>query len=553
MPCLAQDYPIPRTDDTMTLSDALLQFARLDAATLLQHRALQRGAHPFLHWAPFDAADARTWTYAQFADEVARVGAGLRARGVQPGQRVLMHLENCPELLITYFACAHIGAICVPTNAMAAGPELTYMAELTEAVGAVTQPRFAAKLAIHCPGLAWLAVTSSDAGLPCEPGTAPAAADSFDALRVAEPAPLRAPDASQALSILFTSGTTSRPKGVLWTHANALWAARLGATQQGFRADDIVQVFLPLFHVVGLSWSVLPTLWAGATVVLQPKFSATHYWPTAMHYRSTVGSHVIFSGNVLAGQPVPSGHAFRQWCNALSLPQHEAAFGVNVQGAWGMTEMVAQGIVGDLWAPQRPGSIGRPSVGYGIRIENDRGDACRPGETGSLLVKGVPGVSIFAEYFRNPQATRDAFDEEGYFRTGDSVILHDDGSIQFSDRNKDLIKVGGEGVSAAEVERVIAGVEGVAQVAVVSRPDASMGEVAVAYVIPRSDVAVHAGLEARITETCRKDLAKFKVPRAVYFVDDFPRISVGKISKVKLREMARATVVEQREEQPVRV
>lgn len=528
----------------MTFSDALLQFARLDAATLLQQRALQRGAHPFLHWATFDDAAAQTWTYAQFADDVARVAGGLRARGVQPGQRVMMHLENCPELLITWFACAHIGAVCVPTNAMAAGPELAYMAELTEAVGAVTQPRFAAKLAIHCPGLTWLAVTATDAGTPCEAGTSPAASDRFDALRASPPALLRAPDASQPLSILFTSGTTSRPKGVLWTHANALWAARLGATQQGFRADDIVQVFLPLFHVVGLSWSVLPTLWAGATVVLQPKFSVTHYWPTALRYRSTIGSHVIFSGNVLAGQPVPEGHAFRQWCNALSLPDHEARFGVKVQGAWGMTEMVAQGIVGDLWAPQRPGSIGRPSVGYGIRIENDRGDACRPGETGSLLVKGVPGVSLFAEYFRNPQATGDAFDEEGYFRTGDSVTLHEDGSIQFSDRNKDLIKVGGEGVSAAEVERVIATVDGVAHVAVVSRPDASLGEVAVAYVIAQGQVPADGSLESAITATCRRELAKFKVPRAVFLVEDFPRISVGKVSKVKLRDMARATVVE---------
>lgn len=522
----------------MNQTDALLQFARLDVATLLHQRARERRDHAFLHWAPLQG-ESTTWTYGAFADQVARVAAGLKGRGVQAGQRVLVHLENCPEMLLTWFACAHLGAICVPTNAMAAGPELAYMAELTEAVGAVTQPRFAAKVSEHCTGLCWLVVTDSDAGMPCEPHQAPAPEQTFATLAAARPAALREPDASLPLSIMFTSGTTSRPKGVLWTQANALWAAKLGAVQQGLRPDDVMQVFLPLFHVVGLSWSVLPTLWAGATVVLQPRFSASHYWPVALKFRSTVGSQVIFSANVLTSQPIPSGHGFRQWCNALTLPDHEAKLGFRVQGAWGMTEMVAQGIVGDLWSTQRPGSIGRPSVGYGIRVENDQGQPCAPGETGQLLVKGVRGVTLFAEYFRNPQATEAAFDERGYFRTGDSVILHDDGYIQFSDRHKDLIKVGGEGVSAAEVERVIGGVRGVAQVAVVSRPDSALGEVAVAYVIAGESARDRRALEQDILETCRYALAKFKVPRAVTFVDDFPRISVGKVSKVRLREMAR--------------
>lgn len=522
----------------MNASDARLLFAGLDIATLLHQRAQQRPGHPFLHWAPFDGP-ARSWSYAQFADQVARIGAGMRARGVMPGERVLVHLENCPELLLTWFACAHIGAVCVPTNAMAAGPELAYMAELTEAVGAVTQPGFADKIGTHCPSLRWMAVTGSPVATA---GDGPPSADAFAALAAHDPAPLRPADATLPLSIMFTSGTTSRPKGVLWTHANALWAARLGATQQGIRADDIFQVFLPLFHVVGLSWSVMPALWAGASVVLQPKFSVTHYWPTALQHRSTVGSHVIFSANVLAAKPVPATHTFRQWCNALWLPHQEAAFGVKMLGAWGMTEMVAQGIIGDIWGTQQPGSIGRPSLGYGVRIENDHGQPCQPGETGQLLIRGVPGVTIFAEYFRNAEATRDAFDDNGYFRTGDSVTLHEDGSIQFSDRNKDLIKVGGEGVSAAEVERVILGVAGVDQVAVVSRPDASLGQVAVAYVIANSPSIDRDDLARRITDTCVHALAKFKVPRAVTIVDDFPRISVGKVSKVKLREMASESI-----------
>ncbi len=520
----------------MNKPDAFLQFSGMDLSTLLDQRAKERPNHPFLVWAPGDGVST-SWSYAHFGDQVARIAGGLRRRGVSAGDRVLVHLENCPELLLTLFACAHLGAICVPTNAMAAGPELAYFAEMTEAVGVVTQPKFAEKLRKHCPTLDWMVITDTDGGQACAPSETPEQESRYESL-FGEPAPRRQPDASAPLSILFTSGTTSRPKGVLWTHANALWAARLGAMQQGLRRDDIYQVFLPLFHVVGLSWSVLPTLWAGATVVLQPKFSASKYWPTAIEHRSTVGSHVIFSANVLAGLPVERGHHFRQWCNALWLPEHEAAFGLKMQGAWGMTEMVAQGIISDLWSPTRPGAIGRPSVGYGVRIENEQGQLCSAGELGRLLIRGIPGVTIFAEYFRNPQATRDAFDEKGYFRTGDSVLLHEDGSIQFSDRNKDLLKVGGEGVSAAEIERVISTVPLVSQVAVVGKPDPVYGEVPIAYVIKEPGAVESNQLSEEIIQVCRNALAKYKVPKSVVFVEDFPRISVGKVSKVTLRAWA---------------
>jgi len=523
----------------MIRSDTLLQFTGQDLPTLLDRKAAERGDHPLLIWAP-EPGVSRTWSYAQFADQVARLAGGLQARGIRAGDRILMHLENCPEFLLTYFACAYVGAICVPTNAMAVGPELAYFAELTGARGAVTQPRFADKIRTHRRGLEWVAVTDDDAGQAPEAGTAPHADERYASL-FASPALRRAPDAAAPLSVLFTSGTTSRPKGVLWTHANVLWAARLGAMQQSLRSDDIFHVFLPLFHVVGLSWSVFPAIWAGASIVLQPRFSASRYWPVALEHRSTVGSHVIFSANVLAGMPVPPRHHFRQWCNALWLPEHEAYFGMRMMGAWGMTEMVAQGIVTDPWSPPRPGAIGRASVGYGVRIVDEHGRDCKPGERGLLLIRGVPGVTIFAEYFGNAEATRDAFDDDGYFKTGDSVLLHEDGCIQFGDRAKDLIKVGGEGVSAAEIERVVRTVEGVAEAAVVARPDSAYGEVPVAFIRTAADAKPGPALAETIIETCRRELAKYKVPRDVVFVDDFPRIGVGKISKAKLREMAAAS------------
>jgi crotonobetaine/carnitine-CoA ligase len=288
--------------------------------------------------------------------------------------------------------------------------------------------------------------------------------------------------------------------------------------------------------VVGFAWTFLPVLWAGGTVVLQPRFSASRYWPAALEHGCTVASQVVFTSRVLAELEVPP-HSFRQWTVARHVPEDAARFRVAEVSAWGMTEMVAQPIVGDPWSPQRPLSIGRPSVGYEIAVEHDDGRPVGPGETGHLLVRGERGLSIFQEYFGDPEATAAAFDERGYFRTGDRVVLHSDGWIQFADRTKDVIKVGGEGVSASEIEGVIAGLPGVAAVAVVGKPDSAYGEVPVAFVVgDGTSAASEDALRELVLEACRSSLAKFKVPRTVVFVQDLPRVGFGKIAKAKLRE-----------------
>lgn len=492
-----------------------LRYTGLDVPTVLRARARERGSHPFLVWAPFDGP-GRTWSYAQFADETARTAGGLSARGVKQGDRVIVHMENCPELLIAWFACAQLGAVCVNTNAASAGPELEYFAQMTGAIAAITQPQFEPLFSAHCKGLRWLAATGPD----------------FARLR-ATPLQARPAEPEKAATIMFTSGTTSRPKGVLWTHANALWGGQMSALQLGLRADDVYQVFLPLCHVVGLSWSVLAAFWAGATVVLQPKFSASRLWPVALEHGSTVASHVQFTAGVMAQQPAPDTHRFRLWGSSAWIPEQEAHFRARMVGWWGMTEVITQGIIGDLYAPQRPRSIGRPSPGLRVRIEDDEGQTVAPGGTGNLLVKGERGVSLFAEYYANPQATAEAFDANGYFRTGDRVTLHEDGCIQFADRVKDMIKVGGEGVSGAEIERTILGVEGVKETAVVARPDAVYGEVAVAFVVAREGAPQD--LAERVAAHCRASLAKFKVPREVIVTGSIRTGTLGKISKAELR------------------
>jgi crotonobetaine/carnitine-CoA ligase len=269
--------------------------------------------------------------------------------------------------------------------------------------------------------------------------------------------------------------------------------------------------------------------------VLQPKFSASRFWDAAIAHRCTWASMVPFCTAVLAKQPAPPVHGFRMWGHAVYSPEYEKRFGVRLMGWWGMTEIVTQGLVGDAALAQVPGSIGRPSTGYQVRVVDETGQAVAPGQSGELCVRGVRGVSLFLEYLGDPDATRNAFDENGYFRTGDRVTLRHDGTLQFVDRLKDVIKVGGENVAAPEVERVIAAVPGVQEVAVVARDDRDLGEVPVAFV--RADAANRSShdLASAVLTACRLELAKFKVPRDVILVDDFPRVAIGKIAKAQLR------------------
>ena len=508
-------------------------YISMDVAILLDDKAQVRGDHPFLIWAPFESPST-TWSYASFADDTSRIASGLASLGVKLGDRVLVHLENCPETLLTRFACARLGAICVATNAMAAGPEMAWFAQLSGARVIITQPKFAEIVDQHCPNIEWICLTQTDAGLKNSSFTRPKRSFAFDALRK-EPFKRREVDSMLPASIMFTTGTTSRPKGVVWTHANMLWAGQIGCSQQGIKSHDICQLFLPLFHVVGLAWSLLPALWAGATVVLQPKFSSSRYWPCALEYKSTIGSQVIFTSRLLAQQPVPQ-HYFRQWVDAIHRSDFEAHFKLRILGSWGMTEMVSQPIISDLKGAQHDRTIGRASSSYELRIVNEQGQTVKPNEVGHLLVKGFRGVSIFSEYFNDPKATEEAFTEDGYFQTGDLVKLHSDGSIEFSERSKDVIKVGGEGVSAAEIENVINEVSCVIESAVVARADNHYGEVAVAFVRLKESTTDNS-IDAILTH-CQQSLAKFKVPKEVIVLEEFPRVGFGKLSKVRLRELA---------------
>lgn len=510
-------------------------FAGQDLPWLLGARARLRGGHPFLVWVPHDGAP-ETWTYARFHDAVGRLAAGLARRGIGAGDPVLVHLENAPELLLAYFALAELGAVAVLTNTRAAQDEVAYFAAHSRAVAAITQPGFADLVHRAAPALRWIAVTAHDAGVPAQARRS----EAFEALFADSAAdrPRRAPDPALPLSVLYTSGTTSRPKGVVWTHANALWAGRVNAAHEDLRPTDVHQIYLPLFHANALGYSLLATLWAGGTAVLQPKWSTSRFWPVARAHGTTWVSFIWFSLRAVLEQEIPRDHGLRMIGFATSDPPAAQKLGVPCVGWWGMTETISHGIVGVLHAPNTPGAIGRPAPEYDIRISREDGSPVAPGETGALFCRGVRGVSMFLEYLHDPAATAASFDEQGWFATGDLVTLLPDGAILFADRAKDMLKVGAENVAASEIERVVLAVPGVREAAVVGKPHPMLDEVAVAFVTlnPGADAAA---LPAAVIAACRASLADFKVPREVHVVEEMPRATLEKIAKAELRKRLR--------------
>jgi crotonobetaine/carnitine-CoA ligase len=516
-----------------------LQTHGQDLPWLLSFWAEHRPDHPVLIWEP-PGGPVREWTYRQLHDDVWRFAAGLSRRGISRGDRVLIHADNSPEFVISWLACAVAGAVGVTTNTRSVAAEVRFFIDKVECVAAITQPKYAALVAEAGPGLKWVAVTADDGGEDSEAAPADIGGEAFDLLFADEPFEGRVAEPMLPFGIMFTSGTTNRPKAVVHTHANAIWASRLGPRNIDLGPDDRYLIYLPFFHVNAQSWSFFSVLGVGATCVLMPKWSTSRFWEVVERQRVTHISLMPFCIPALMSPDRPAHTQLRAGVFGAIMPDWERQFGLSVYAAYGMTETVTHAVNGKPSEPLLAGSMGRIGHGYEIAIvDKETGRLCSEGETGELWLRGTRGVQLFLEYFDNPEANEAAF-EDGWFKTGDMVVQGPGGNVFYRERDKDLLKVGGENVSAKEVEETVAGVAGVAQVAVVGKEHEWLNQVVVAFVIKAAGAPDDATLESQVIETCKGRLADFKVPRAVYFVEQFPTGTLDKILKNKLREMADA-------------
>lgn len=525
-------------------SSEFYTFTGKDVPWLARLWATQTPDKVFLVWEPKEG-ETRSWTYQQFWIEINQVACGLIARGVKKGDKLLVHSENCPEMMIAWYASALVGSVAVTTNTRCIGDELTYFAEHSGAVGCITQPKFIQALAENAKSLPWFVVTTDNSG------EAPAAEEKTfagkytpfaDLYQHGSEAPARTPEPMLPVGIQYTSGTTSRPKAVVHTHANALWGGRTGSQNLLMDSNDVYLCFLPCFHVNAQSWTFWSTMWVGGTVVLQPKFSASKFWEISLKYKCTRASIIPFVFKAIGAQPVPE-HFYKTWSTGVKMHAVENYWKVKTFATWGMTETVSHATRSDILQDSPEMNIGMPTPGYEFAIMNpETGEYCKVGENGDLYVKGTRGIQLFFEYYKNPEAMEKSFTKDGWFKTGDMARVGEDGYMYFADRDKDVLKVGAENVSARQVEECIGEILGMGVLeehVVVAQKHEMLDEVPVVFAIksPWTQLTEEQ-IREKIMQGCKAKLADFKCPRAVYFETELPRVTLEKVAKNKLREMA---------------
>ena len=502
---------------------------------LLEERVLLHPDREFLVFEDREGAVER-YTYREFDARVNQVSNGLLAAGIGQQEKVVVHLPNSPAFLLTWFALAKIGAVMVPTNTANTAGEMEYVINFSDATTIVTEPSFMemfGKALPRCPGIrrVFLARTRE----------APPPARTWDTLWQGQPTTL-APvvfDNEATVEILFTSGTTAQPKGVMLTHANCLWSGERASKHVRLAPGERVLTALPCFHVNAQSISILSTLTAGATVILLELYSASKFWEQVRRHRANMLSLVPALMRTIAAQPpqpTDADHVLRVSFYAINCTDKEKAdfesrFGVRLLNGYGLTEAMTVVTIAPIDGNRRWPSIGLPTFDRQIKIVDDDDREVPRRQVGELIVKGVPGRTIMKGYYKNPEATA-ATVRDGWLHTGDNAWMDEAGYIYFFDRKKDVIKRGAENVSASEVEGVLMEHPAVLECAVIGVPDPIKDEAVKAFVVAKPGTTLTVD---EILAHCAGRLAKFKVPQLIEVRDGLPKTSIGKIEKKTLR------------------
>ena len=506
----------------------------------LEHNARVRPESPFLIFEDRDGS-VRSWTYGELDAEVNRVANALVASGVRPGDKINLHLFNVTEFVMFWFGAAKMGAVIVPTNTNAVPDEMEYILNHSGSVLAVTEPAIAdvlVEVRLRCPALRQVLLCRSEEErehFTLQSRFLDGADDS---------PPEHTPEPLDEAAMMYTSGTTARPKGVLITNANYIYVGENVGKGERLGPDDRQLIVLPLFHVNAQYYSVMSALVAGASVALMERFSASRYFDQAVRHGATVGSLFAAPMRMILAQPRrPELREnplriviFAQCVTEAQLEEWDERFGAPLMQIYGMTETVGLPTMNPLDYTRKNMSIGICALGYECRVVDEEGRDVQPGEAGQLLVRGEPGWSLMKGYYKNPEATAEAL-RDGWLWTGDVVREDEEGYHYFVDRAKDMIKRGGENVAAGEVEAVVKTHPAVFDCVVIGVPDPMRDEAIKAFVILNEGATA---TEQDIIEHCKTRLSKFRVPEYVEFRDTFPRTSVGKIQKHILRQESAA-------------
>ena len=472
-------------------------------------------------------------TYAAFNARIEATAKALKAEcGVGRGDRVAILSLNRPDYLVLLYACARLGAILVPLNWRLAVAEQLFILSDASVKVLVLEEGFAAIL----PQLAQEMPDTRVIALDFAP---PAPAQTIDALLSKASGDGSNPhtDLSCPLLIVYTSGTTGRPKGAVLRQEALLWNGVMSQHMHGLTSDDHVLTVLPFFHVGGLNIQTTPALHHGATVTIHARFTPDSTLATIAHERPTLT--VLVPATIQAVSEHPAWATTDLSClKAVStgssiVPPHLIARltdrGIPVLQVYGSTETCPISIYTRLGGEARMGSTGLPGLCCEAMVVDDNGNEAAAGTAGEIVVRGP---NVFYEYWGNEAATRDAL-HDGWYRTGDIGTRDADGYFRVHDRKKNMIISGGENVYPAEIERVILEHPDVADVGVIGVADPKWQEVPVAYVVLRPDCDCTAEILKAHVAT---QLARFKHPRDIVFVTDLPRTALGKVQHFKLKQ-----------------
>jgi fatty-acyl-CoA synthase len=500
----------------------------VDLCSLIERNAAFVPNKPALHF------EGVTLSYAALAERIEQTARALKSElGVNGGDRVAILSLNRPDYLVLLYACARLGAMLVPLNWRLAVAEQMFILSDADAKVVFLEQAFAAVLPVLEKRQPEMSVVGLD--------FTPAGGTAFEALLAQGRGDCRNPhtNLSNPLLIVYTSGTTGRPKGAVLRQEALFWNGVMSQHMHDLTSDDHVLTVLPFFHVGGLNIQTTPALHHGATVTIHARFAPDATLASFERDRPTLTVLVPAIIQAVTDHPawpttdLSSLKAISTGSTIVPQPLVDrfVARGVPVLQVYGSTETCPIAVYtrfgGDL---SREGSTGLPGLCCEAAIIDDQGNELPPEVAGEIAVRGP---NLFFEYWGNEEATREAL-HDGWYRSGDIGRRDADGYFWVHDRKKNLIISGGENIYPAEVERVLLEHPDVAECGVIGRPDPRWDEVPVAYVIRRKDCAVDAdSLKVHI----QSQLARFKVPRDIVFVEDLPRTALGKVQHFMLKRI----------------
>ncbi len=455
---------------------------------------------------------------ATFAAEVRRMSCALVGMGVGRGDVVAVVLPNSVELVTIMFAAWRLGAALTPVNPALTKPEAQYQVSDSGARLVVADDSSLSKVE---GGVARVCVV--DELLRRDGAT--------------EVAPPRTEPDELALMV-YTGGTTGRPKGVMLDHANLAATAAMIVDWFEMTAADRCLLVLPLFHVNGIMVSVVSPLVAGGSTVIAPRFDPKTFWDLVERVRPTFFSAVPTIYAMLTGLPAevrPDTASLRcVVCGAAPMPAaaihaFEDRYGVSILEGYGQSEGTVVTTANPLTGLRKPGTVGLPLPGQEVRVVGEDDEPLPSGQVGEVTVRGP---NVMRGYLGKPEETAETL-RGGWLHTGDLGRFDEDGYLVLVDRLKDMIIRGGENIYPKEIEDALDAHPSVLEAAVVGRPDPLFGEEPVAFVVLRPGLAAEPD---ELIEHCKNVLAKFKVPRAVFIEANLPRTPIGKIAKPELRE-----------------